>query len=583
MRAKSLSLLSALVFVLVGMAASWAQETLPDPVIDSAATATSEFQPEITASAESDRSQVKDVILVLDNSGSMKSNDPDFLTSRAVREFIDGLDTSTRIAIIIFDQGVALSVPLTQISTVSRVEVLQSLDKINYQGLFTDSPAAIERAIYELKNNSRDDALKVIIFMTDGIVDTGDAAVDLEKGKWLKESLAPDAADADIQIFGIAFTEDADFQLIQSLAQTTGGEYYRALQAEDLRNVFEQINTIINQPPEEAVIAAPQVSQPSAPVQQAPVIIQVPAQPAQAMGKEERIRNIIIIVAVVVLITTLLVIMILLLRRSRSSGPGLTEIDTEAYLNDIHGYTEQASYKLSSKPTMLGRVAGKDTELLDYLVIPESTIGRRHSLIEYKDFSYWIIDQGSINGTFVNDHQISSEERLKHGDKVRLHKFEFEFVMPDMVDAGMTVVSNTVMAGQPSPAPAADATALKATMPGTDNSEDMDLDFDLTAGIAEEPDAFAGEELPADNGTDQIVPEQEFNSEDETFIPGMDTADPVDKASKPAPAGADSEDETLMPGGFDFPDEEATIRKENADEDLSLDNFIDLNDLDDDK
>ncbi len=86
--------------------------------------------------------------------------------------------------------------------------------------------------------------------MTDGIVDTGAPDRDLEKSKWLREDLAPDAADNGIKIFGIAFTEGADFQLIQSIAQKTEGEYYRALTAADLQNVFEQIDKIINTPPE---------------------------------------------------------------------------------------------------------------------------------------------------------------------------------------------------------------------------------------------------------------------------------------------------------------------------------------------
>ena len=190
----------------------------------------------------------KDVVLVLDNSGSMKKNDPQFLTSQAVTQFITGLDEETRVAIAIFDQDVQLAVPLTEISLSTRETILGSLEHINYKGLFTDSPAGIERAIYELKINGREEAQKLIIFMTDGIVDTGDANRDLEKAKWLKEDLAADAADSEIKIFGIAFTDDADFELIQSLAQNTDGEYYRALQPEDLQNVFKRINKIINTP-----------------------------------------------------------------------------------------------------------------------------------------------------------------------------------------------------------------------------------------------------------------------------------------------------------------------------------------------
>lgn len=517
---------------------------------------------------------VKDVILVLDNSGSMKKNDPEFLTSQAVTQFINGLDEATRMAIVIFDQDVSLAVPLTQINEASRQTLLKSLDRINYRGLFTDIPAAIERAIYELKNNGKDDARKLIIFMTDGIVDTGNADVDLEKTKWLKDSLAADAADAGIKIFGIAFTEAADFQLIQSLAQKTDGEYFRALQPEDLKTVFERVNTVINQvvPPETiAAETAPLVQ----PAPQQPIIIEVPAPVSQPITQESRTRSIIIIVAAVVLIATVLAILVLLVRRGRGVAVAEAGFESEAFLNDIHGFTSQVSYKLGGTPTMLGRVAGKETDHLDYIVIPETTIGRRHALIDFKDFAYWIVDQGSINGTFVNDKLISSEVRLKHGDKVRLHKFEFEFVMPEMVDAGMTVVSNTML-GTQAPNFSNDATEIKGPVaPDANNGfAAADIDIDLTAGAEVEDigitDSVAETAVPINESGSS---NEDVGSEDETLIPGNDST-PSEQD------GSGSEDETLMQGQFETQEDDATLRKEHSDENMSLDNFIDLNGLD---
>ncbi len=124
-------------------------------------------------------------------------------------------------------------------------------------------------------------------------------------------------------------------------------------------------------------------------------------------------------------------IVLLYIRVRKITGAGNVEI-SEAYLKDIHGHTSNELYRLGKKATMLGRVAGKDSENLDFIVIPETTIGRRHAVIEYKDYAYWIIDQGSINGTFVNNISVTSEVRLKQGDIVRLHKFEFEFSIPDL-------------------------------------------------------------------------------------------------------------------------------------------------------
>lgn len=538
----------------------------------------------------------KDVVLVLDNSGSMRQNDPEFLTSRAVTEFIRVLDDATRLAIIIFDQDVSLAVPLTQVSLSNRGELLDSLDRINYRGLFTDSPAAIERAIYELKNNGRQFSQKLIIFMTDGIVDTGNTEVDLDKSRWLRESLAPDAAESGIKIFGIAFTEDADFRLIQSLAQETGGEYYRALKAEDLGRVFDEINTIIQLPPEPASVDVPQsIQQPPATTPQQPQIIEVQQPPPQTMSDEERTRSIIILAAVVVMILAIVVILLLLLRRGRDARGGSQEYISEAYLNDTYGYTASTSYKLGSKPTMLGRVAGMDSEHLDYIVIPESTIGRRHSLIEYKDYAYWIVDQGSINGTFVNDVPVTSEVRLKHGDRVRLHKYEFEFVMPEMVDAGMTVVSQTVVAASSEPE-FAEATELKGDI--NINSDGSNLDFDLS-GSADQEEAEeeygsedetlmpgVGAPLSGVHESDSQDEAPEFESEDETLMPGSEGDTPLHGTPLPVSEPdiePDIEDETLMPGDFNLPEEDATIRKEGTDNDAGLDNFLDIGGMADDE
>ena len=515
-----------------------------------------------------------DVVLVLDNSGSMKKNDPEFLTNQAVREFVSRLDENTRLSIIIFDQDVRMAMPLTPISEQSREQITKSLAQINYKGLFTDSPAAIERAIYELKNNGRPESRKSIVFMTDGIVDTGNSEKDVEKTKWLRENLAPDAADAKIRIFGIAFTEDADFQLIQTLAQKTGGEYYRALQPKDLHGVFENIYSIMRQPPEVETPAPEQAAAAPAPAAQPappPVVVRVPESSPQSLGREDRTRSIIIIVAAVILIIALLVMIIVLIRRSREfSGYDQDDV-SEAYLKDINGYTSQSLYRLGNKPTMLGRVAGKDTAHLDYIVIPESTIGRRHALIEYKDFSYWIVDQGSINGTFVNDVPISSEVRLKHGDRIRLHKLEFEFVMPDMDDASMTELSHTVLS-QEMHAQAVEATLLKNGRDSAPSAVEFDLDLDFS-GVDTESEDNSGDEITLMPGSyqskDVTAPQRkDYDSEDETLMPGNEDAIAREQAE------TDEEDETLLPGDFELPEEEETLRQDSSDE--SLEDVVDV-------
>ncbi len=397
-----------------------------------------------------------DVMLVLDNSGSMKTNDPKFLVTEAIKEFISQKNENTRVGIIIFDSKAYLKVSLTVASFANRETILSSIEEINYKGQYTDFPAAIERAIYELKDNGRSESTKSIIFMTDGIVDTGDVNRDLEKSKWMREDLAADAADNEIKVFGIAFTESADFQLIQSISQQTKGKYFRALVAEDLKDVFQQIN--------EAIAKESEPSIETTVLQDDLVTVDrttngisedtdssgesIAAIEPRIEAVEQALDNLdestpfptILLSAILILVLLLAALFFLIMQRKGFSKSVKDEPFQEAYLNDLQGKTEKKAHMLDERPKMIGRVSGKDTEHMDYIVVNESTISRRHALIEYKDYSFWIIDQGSSNGTFINNERIDNEIRLKHGDKIRLHNYEFEFIVPEMDESDETIV-----------------------------------------------------------------------------------------------------------------------------------------------
>ena len=395
-----------------------------------------------------------DVILVLDNSGSMKKNDPQFLVGAAIKGFINQANENTRIGIIIFDAKAELKVPLADASYADRNVVLDSIKGIDYKGQFTDFPAAIERAIYELKENARENAQKSIIFMTDGIVDTGNSGRDIEKSRWMREDLAADAFDNQIKVIGIAFTEAADFQLIQSISQQTSGKYFRVLAAEDLQNVFIEIDEIINQIPnasltaetdKELITSTAEIDKTQSALNEIDKTVDTMQPRIEAVEKalyeiEEPSLFAFNLFSAIALLLLILTLLFLFLWRKRILKGGDDDFFQEAYINDPKGKTNKQAHILDQRPKMIGRVAGKDIDHMDYIVVNESTISRRHALIEYKDYSFWIIDQGSSNGTFINNERIENEVRLKHGDKIRLHNYEFDFIVPEMDENDETIV-----------------------------------------------------------------------------------------------------------------------------------------------
>ena len=429
-----------------------------------------------------------DLVLVLDNSGSMKNNDPDFLVKQAAKKFINDQNFNTQVSIIIFDQRVHLAIPFIYAIEENNDSFDQSLDLINYLGKFTDSPAAVERAIYELKNYARENSQKAVVFLTDGIVDTGNETQDLEKTRWLKQELAADARENNIRIYAIGFTENADFQLIQSLSQQTDAEYFRALTATELESAFGNINKLIEKNlsfiqqdnREQAVEEITVTDTAELPIVESNAIEGVTPEPISETTEDSNIKiesvNVVpepdfdpsIEVAEDIkplypedsksdlqqwmpyLLPGLFFIILfglvyLFYMKSKWNVKGDEFYISEAYLVDVHGHTKEKKYRLGQSATMIGRVESSDNEQLNYITIPESTIGRRHALIEYKDFAFWVIDQGSTNGTFVNDRLIDQETRLKDGDRVRFHKFEFVFEVPELQEDGVTEVSATVL------------------------------------------------------------------------------------------------------------------------------------------
>jgi uncharacterized protein YegL len=214
-----------------------------------------------------------DIMLVLDNSGSMRQNDPNHLMKDVVTRFARELNPQTRLGIVVFGKGATLALPLTKVQQPEFQSSLEeSLRKIDYSTALTDTPAGVERAIYELRQ-SQSDLQRVIILLTDGIVDIGNPEKGMERERWLRSNLAPNAHQLNIKIFAIAFTEEADFQLMQSVAQTTDGEYFRILRAQDIEGVFRQIGLKLGKTTPSSASATPPA---------------IPSHPAEAKADNSR-------------------------------------------------------------------------------------------------------------------------------------------------------------------------------------------------------------------------------------------------------------------------------------------------------
>jgi pSer/pThr/pTyr-binding forkhead associated (FHA) protein/Mg-chelatase subunit ChlD len=380
-----------------------------DRSLDSVKSAESETQ---NSTARQSRSL--DVVLVLDNSGSMKKNDPQALMRRVVSSFADRLSDRSRLAILAFGKRVDFVLDLTPVKSEAFDGKLgQAFTKLTYHGKLTDIPLAVERAIYTLRVNKRADADRIIILITDGIIDIGNPSFNLEQSRWLRESLALEAKQNGIRIFGIAFTEEADYQLLQSLSQVTRGAYYRVLQAEHIPGLFEQILQDFSQlnRDQPSEVEKPFPASSPAPVQAVkpdPVVVETRWQYHQIW----------ILIAGILLLLTVVLSMVLLRRRSGAMPyVQLTEVGED---------TVDVPHIIRDHVTRIGR----DPDAND-IVIPHDTVSAQHALIEYRNGIFYIRDLKSGNGTSLNGYLFSSnnQERelpLKNLDRIRFDEYEFQ-------------------------------------------------------------------------------------------------------------------------------------------------------------
>jgi two-component system, cell cycle response regulator len=86
-------------------------------------------------------------------------------------------------------------------------------------------------------------------------------------------------------------------------------------------------------------------------------------------------------------------------------------------------------FVLENNPTRVGR--GAD----NHIVLDGDSVSRRHAHFEQRGASWLVVDDGSTNGTYCNDEQISREVVLKNGDRVKIGPTIFKFLSGADVEA----------------------------------------------------------------------------------------------------------------------------------------------------
>jgi diguanylate cyclase (GGDEF)-like protein len=68
-------------------------------------------------------------------------------------------------------------------------------------------------------------------------------------------------------------------------------------------------------------------------------------------------------------------------------------------------------------------------------VLEGDSVSRRHAHLDQRTGVWWCVDDGSTNGSYVNDEQIMRESRLGNGDRIKIGPTIFKFLSGQDVEA----------------------------------------------------------------------------------------------------------------------------------------------------
>ncbi|MFD2189542.1 vWA domain-containing protein [Pistricoccus aurantiacus] len=179
-----------------------------------------------------------DLRFIFDVSGSMRHNDPEKLSVSSLELLAALLPAGVRVGIWTFGEDIDNPLPLSRVDEQWRDKARDLEPALSRYQPFTDIEGAIRQA-----GGVPGPGQRHIILLTDGMIDLSAPAGSKAEGdrrsrQALLNELAPDLANQNVVIHAIAFSDEADLDLVEQLAQRTGGLAVKAQNPDDLLGVF---------------------------------------------------------------------------------------------------------------------------------------------------------------------------------------------------------------------------------------------------------------------------------------------------------------------------------------------------------
>ncbi len=189
-------------------------------------------------SADSSVESNVDLRVLIDVSGSMKHNDPEYLRRAAVRLLIGLLPENARAGMWTFAGYVDKNVPPGPVNDNWRNKARQEADKIHSRGVFTNLEEVLQLSSVDW-NNPDPATRRIIVLLSDGVVDMSqDVEVNERSRAQILNEILPRLRQNNVTVHTVALSNEADHELLKSIAVATDGWYEKVERAENLQRIF---------------------------------------------------------------------------------------------------------------------------------------------------------------------------------------------------------------------------------------------------------------------------------------------------------------------------------------------------------
>jgi len=179
---------------------------------------------------------VKDIVLVIDDSGSMMETDPGNSRYTAAQALVSRMDADNQVAVLTFSDEARVVQPLTPLAKPEDVQrVTDAILGLETTEGGTNISGALSEAMGVINEDNAADRGAMVILLSDGFSE-------FDTSRELQEYVDRGIV---VNTVGLRVDDPSGSYLLQDIAATTGGQYYDVADADLLGDVFQQIYELL--------------------------------------------------------------------------------------------------------------------------------------------------------------------------------------------------------------------------------------------------------------------------------------------------------------------------------------------------